>query len=66
VKNKVDFDDKRNLIIVSVIFVIGVGGAVVPVNFNGQAIDLLSAVALSAVVGIVLNLVLPRSKEAKA
>jgi uracil permease len=64
VKAKVDFDDTRNLIIVSVIFVLGIGGAVIPVSFGGQAIDLLSSIALAAVVGIVLNLALPKTKGA--
>jgi uracil permease len=63
VKSGVDFDDKRNLIIVSVIFVLGIGGAVVPVSFGGQAIDLLSSIALAALAGIVLNLVLPQTTK---
>jgi uracil permease len=63
ITNKVDLDNKRNMIIVSLVFIIGVGGAHIPVAFQGQNLELLSAVALAALVGIILNLVLPK-KEA--
>jgi uracil permease len=63
VTNKVDFDDKKNLIIVSIVFIIGVGGASIPVFFNTEKLELLSAVALSAIVGIVLNLILPKGNK---
>ncbi|NGP44320.1 uracil permease [Bacillaceae bacterium SIJ1] len=54
VDNHIDLGDKRNLIISSVILVIGVGGAVIRV----QGFEL-SGMALATLVGIVLNLVLP-------
>ncbi len=56
VDNKVDFGKQRNLIIASAMLVIGLGGAVLPLG--GAAT--LSGTALSAFVGIVLNLVLPK------
>jgi uracil permease len=65
ITNKIDMDDKRNLIIVSLIFIIGVGGAMIPVKFGDRALDLLSPIALAALVGIVLNIVLPRGEAAK-
>jgi uracil permease len=58
--NKVDLDSKRNLTICSVTFIIGIGGAVIPVFYNGELLDLLSSIALAAIVGIVLNLALPQ------
>ncbi|MDR3284055.1 MAG: NCS2 family nucleobase:cation symporter [Treponema sp.] len=61
VTNKVDFDDKKNLVIVSIVFILGVGGASIPVFFQGEKLELLSAVALAAIVGIILNLILPKS-----
>jgi uracil permease len=64
IMNRINLDSNRNLIIVSLIFIIGVGGAVIPVEFNDKALDLLSPIALSAIVGIVLNLILPREKAA--
>lgn len=56
VDNKVDFGKQRNLIIASAMLVIGLGGAVLPLG--GAAT--LSGTALSAFVGILLNLILPK------
>lgn len=55
VENKVDFSIKRNLIIASVILVIGIGGAAIHVG------DLFSleGMALASIIGVVLNQVLP-------
>jgi uracil permease len=63
VTHRIDFDDKRNLIIVSVILILGTGGASIPVLFNGSQLELLSAIALAAIAGIALNLVLPRGQK---
>lgn len=59
VDNKVDFGKQRNLIIASAMLVIGLGGAVLPL---GQSATL-SGTALSAFVGIVLNLLLPKKES---
>ncbi|NMM43955.1 uracil permease [Rhodospirillaceae bacterium KN72] len=60
VDSKVDLSQKRNLVIASVILVIGVGGATIQVAENIQ----IAGMALAAIVGIVLNLALPgRPKE---
>ncbi|QHS22188.1 uracil permease [Virgibacillus sp. MSP4-1] len=55
VDNQVDLGEKRNLIISSVILVLGIGGAYIQVNENLQ----IAGMALSAIVGVLLNLVLP-------
>lgn len=58
VQNKVNFNEKRNLAIASVILVTGVGGASVTFgNFT------LQGMALATFVGIILNLILPATKE---
>ena len=60
VDSKIDFGDKRNLVIASVILVIGIGGAFIKVaNFQIQGM------ALAAIIGVVLNLVLPGREPAK-
>lgn len=59
IDNQVDFGQQRNLIIASAMLVIGLGGAVLPL---GKLVTL-SGTALSATVGIVLNLILPREKQ---
>jgi uracil permease len=64
IENKVDFSDRRNLVIAAVVMVIGVGGALL--RFANIHLEL-EGMALSTVVGIMLNLVLPKkdSKENK-
>ncbi len=56
IDNQVNLSKQRNLIIASAMLVIGLGGASLPLG--GSAI--LSGTALSATVGIVLNLILPQ------
>ncbi len=56
VDNKVDFGKQRNLIIASAMMVLGLGGAVFPISKLAN----LSGTALAAVLGIVLNLILPK------
>lgn len=58
INNKIDLGNTRNLVIVSVMLVIGLGGAVISFGEQGG----LSGMALSAIVGILLNLVLPYEK----
>lgn len=55
IDNQVDLGDKRNLIISSVILVIGIGGAFIQITEGLQ----LAGMALSALIGVLLNLVLP-------
>ncbi len=55
IDHRVDFDKKRNLMIASVILVLGIGGAYIQLPNNVQ----LSGMALSAIVGVILNLILP-------
>ncbi|MCT8139759.1 uracil permease [Anaerobacillus sp. CMMVII] len=55
IDNKIDLGNKRNLIISSVILVIGIGGAFIQVSDHVQ----IAGMALATIIGIVLNLVLP-------
>ena len=57
-QNKVDMNDTRNVIIISVMLTMGLGGA--GLSSGSFAI---SGIGLSAVVGVVLNLVLPKTKK---
>ena len=61
VDNKVDFGNNRNLVIASVILVLGIGGALIQVTDKFQ----LQGMALAAIVGVVLNLILPGKEEVK-
>ncbi|ADZ21162.1 Uracil permease UraA/PyrP [Clostridium acetobutylicum EA 2018] len=58
VDGKIDFSLKKNLIVTSVIIVLGIGGASINFKFNGSPV-VISGVALATIVGIVLNLILP-------
>lgn len=57
VDNKIDMNDSRNVIIVSVMLIIGLGGAVL-YKFTGMA--------LASIFGICLNLILPKEKKIKS
>lgn len=59
IENKIDFNKKRNLMIASVILVIGIGNAYLQL---GQY--QFSGLAVAAVLGILMNLILP--KEARS
>jgi uracil permease len=59
VDSKVDFGDKRNLVISSVILVIGIGGAFIKVSEQFQ----IQGMALAALSGVLLNLILPGRPE---
>ncbi|MBP3709051.1 MAG: uracil permease [Treponema sp.] len=61
VEEGVDYQDKRNLTISSVIMVIGIGGGMLQFAVGSDFVFSLGGVALSTVVGIVLNLVIPKS-----
>lgn len=61
VESKVDFGDKRNLVIASVILVLGIGKA--HLDFTVGQINLnIEGMALAALSGIILNAILPASK----
>jgi len=61
INHKVDLNQTRNIIIVSVTLTLGIGGAVL--NFGSFS---MSGIGLSAVVGVLLNLLLPKTNKEKA
>ena len=58
VRSKVDLNLTRNIIIVSVVLTLGIGGAIIPMGSFS-----LSGIGLAAVAGVLLNLVLPKTEE---
>ncbi len=58
-QHKVDLTNTRNIIIFSLTLTIGIGGA----TFSWGELSL-SGIGLAAIVGVVLNLILPQDKEA--
>jgi len=61
VESGIDYGDKRNLVISSVILVLGIGGA--QLSVGGLS---LQGMALATITGIILNLVLPRRDKTSA
>ena len=57
IKNKVDMVNTRNLVIASLILTLGIGGA--EMTFSGITIG---GIGLAALVGVLLNLILPKEK----
>ncbi len=55
VENNIDFKIKRNLIISSVILIIGIGGAAIHI---GSSLSI-EGMALASIIGVILNLILP-------
>ena len=58
VRSKVDLNQTRIIIIVSVTLTLGIGGAVIPMGSFS-----LSGIGLAAVAGVILNLVIPNKKQ---
>ena len=58
IKNKVDMGDTRNLVIASLILTLGIGGA--EMTFGGVT---MSGIGLAALVGVILNLIIPQKKS---
>ncbi len=58
IDSKANLSETRNQVIVSVVLTVGIGGAVIQYdNFS------LAGIGLAAVVGIILNLILPQTKK---
>ena len=60
VKNKVDLGDTRNLVIASLILTLGIGGAELTIGSIT-----IGGIGLAALVGVLLNLIIPKSKASK-
>ena len=61
IDSKIDFGINRNLVIASVILVVGIGGAFIEIEpLNDLRIE---GMALASILGILLNLLLPGNKE---
>ena len=58
IKNRVDLGNTRNLVIASLILTLGIGGA----EFSCGSITI-GGIGLAALVGVILNLILPRNKK---
>ena len=65
VENKVDFGNNRNMVIASVILVIGIGGAKIDTMMGGFHFEI-GGMALASIVGVLLNLIIPGREKAES
>lgn len=64
IKNQINFEEPKNVVVASSMLVLGLGGAVISIISGDLAITI-SGMSLSAVVGILLNLFIPAQKAEK-
>lgn len=62
IRNQVDFEQSKNVVVASTMLVLGLGGAAISIVSGDFALTI-SGMSLAAIVGIILNLVLPDEKE---
>lgn len=66
IKNQVDFEKSKNIVVASTMLVLGLGGAAISI-VSGDLSITISGMSLAAIIGIILNLILPEeiSEEEK-
>ncbi len=62
VKNQINFEDIRNVIVASTLLVLGLGVAILTLETGDISVSI-TGMCLAAIVGILLNLLLPKTKE---
>ena len=62
VENKVDFNNVRNIVIVSVMLILGLGGAAITLSSGDISVSL-TGMSLAAIFGILLNILLKDNKQ---
>ena len=62
IKNRVNFELSKNVVVASSMLVLGLGGAAISI-INGDFSLTISGMSLASIVGITLNLILPNEKE---
>ncbi len=59
IKNQIDFENIRNVMVASTMLVLGLGGAIITVGTGNVSVSL-TGMSLAAIIGILLNLLLPK------
>lgn len=62
IENKIDFGKSKNIVVASTMLVLGLGGAAISI-IHGDLSVTISGMSLAAIIGILLNLLLPEEKE---
>lgn len=62
IQNQIDFGKSKNIVVASTMLVLGLGGAAISFSSGDFSITI-SGMSLAAVIGILINLLLPEEKE---
>ena len=62
IENKIDFGKSKNIVVASTMLVLGLGGAAISI-VHGDLSVTISGMSLAAIIGVLLNLLLPDEKE---
>ena len=62
IKNQVNFEDSKNVVVASSMLVLGLGGATISI-ISGDFSLAISGMSLASIVGIILNIILPNDME---
>lgn len=62
IENRIDFGKSKNIVVASTMLVLGLGGAAISI-IHGDLSVTISGMSLAAIIGILLNLLLPDEKE---
>ena len=64
IKNQVDFENPKNVVVASSMLVLGLGGAAVSI-ISGNFSLTISGMSLASIVGIILNIIIPNERSKK-
>ena len=62
IQEEVDFNNNKNIVIAATMLVLGLGGATLSIAQGDLSISI-SGMALAAIIGVILNLIIPERKE---
>lgn len=62
IQNQVDFSNTKNVIVASTMLVLGLGGAAISIATKNTSVSI-SGMSLAAIIGIILNAVIPEEKK---
>ena len=62
IQNQVDFSNTKNVIVASTMLVLGLGGAAISIATKNTSVSI-SGMSLAAIIGILLNAVIPEEKK---
>lgn len=62
IQNQVDFSNTKNIVVASTMLVLGLGGAAISIITKNISVSI-SGMSLAAIIGILLNLIIPEEKK---